>query len=140
MPTLISHIVKNVAKGAILNDDLSITDCYVVKGNGYFAHGDTIAEAQEGLSAKIFENMDAEEAIEKFKSEFKLGVKYPGKTFFEWHHYLTGSCLMGRELFVKNHGLSLDDTYTVEEFINLTKNDYGGEIIRQLEAKIKEEK
>ena len=52
--------------------------------------------------------------------------------FFEWHNKLTGSCEFGRNSFIKNHGINLDDMYSVSEFINITKNDYGSEIIRQL--------
>ena len=130
--TIIEHIKGAVAKGFILNSDLTLSPCFVVKGHGYFAHGKTLKEAQESLTAKIFEDMDAEEAIEAFMYKFKKGEKYPGTEFFEWHHYLTGSCLMGRESFVKNHGLDVNALYTVEEFMEVCENDYGSEIIKQL--------
>ena len=42
---------------------------------------------------------------------------------------------MGRKVFVRNHDIDLDKTYTVEEFIGLTENDYGGEVIRRLKEK-----
>ena len=79
--------------------------------------------------------MDAEEAIEAFVQKFKKGEKYPGTDFFEWHHYLTGSCLMGREAFVKNKGLDVNALYTVDEFIEICKNDYGHEIISELKER-----
>ena len=132
VPTIIKHTKGNVAKGFILNCDFTYEPCYIVKGNGYFAHGKTIREAQQGLVKKYIEDMDEEEIIEKFMSEFEPNKKYKGSVFFNWHHYLTGSCLMGRESFVKNHDLNLDDEFTVDEFIELTINDYGGEIIEQL--------
>ena len=69
---------------------------------------------------------------EKFLKEFKIGVKYPNKKFFEWHHILTGSCLFGRQQFCENRGIDLDGEMTVERFIKLTQNDYGGEVIRKL--------
>ena len=130
--TIITHIKLSLAKGFILNSDLTLTPCYVVKGNGYFAHGKTVKEAQEALQAKIFENMDPDEAIEKFLEKFKRNGKYPGRDFFEWHHYLTGSCQMGRESFVRNRGLDLESTYTVDEFISLCENDYGAHVIKRL--------
>lgn len=133
--TIITHIKKTCAKGFILNSDLSLEPCYIVKGNGYFAHGKTIKEARESLVAKYFEDMDKEEVIGKFLAEFKKGASYPGTVFFEWHHYLTGSCLMGRESFVKNKGLDLDAKYTVDEFIALCKNDYGSSVIKQLKER-----
>lgn len=39
---------------------------------------------------------------------------------------------MGRETFVSNNGLSLDGKTSVREFIELTKDSYGGEIIKRL--------
>ena len=139
LQTIILQIKGQVAKGFILNRDFTLEPCYVVKGNGYFAHGKDIREAQSSLREKIFEDMDSDEAIEQFMSKFEKDKSYKGTDFFEWHHYLTGSCLMGRESFVKNHGLDLEKEYTVAEFIELTENDYGSEIIKQLKERIKEE-
>ena len=133
--TIIKQVKGQVAKGFILNKDFTLEPCYVVKGNGYFAHGKDIREAQSSLREKIFENMDSDEAIEEFMSKFEKDKSYKGTEFFEWHHYLTGSCLMGRESFVKNHHLDLEKEYTVDEFIKLTENDYGSEVIKQLKER-----
>ena len=133
--TIISQIKGQVAKGFILNRDFTLDPCYIVKSNGYFAHGKDIREAQSSLREKIFDNMDSDEAIEQFMSKFEKDKPYKGTEFFEWHHYLTGSCLMGRKSFVKNHNLDLDAEYTVNEFIALTENDYGNEIIKQLKER-----
>ena len=133
--TIIDHIKGNVAKGHILNTDFSLMPCFVVKGNGYFAHGKTLKEARDALVAKYFEDMDEEETIEKFLETFKKGEKYAGTEFFEWHHYLTGSCLMGRESFVKNKGLDINALYTVDEFIALCENDYGSSVIKKLKER-----
>ena len=78
------------------------------------------------------DNDGVAEVIEKFMAEFEHGKKYKGTVFFDWHHYLTGSCLMGRESFVKNHGLDLNALYTVDEFIELCEDAYGGETIKKL--------
>ena len=130
--TVIVSVHLNLAKGFVLNDDLSLVPCYVAKGNRLFAHGETPAEAQEALRMKIFEAMDPDEAIDKFCETFEVDKEYTGHEFFEWHHYLTGSCEMGRKAFVSRHGLDLDGLYTVAEFIALTEEDYGGEIIKKL--------
>ena len=132
IPTIIDKVMLSLAKGYILNNDFTLTPCRIAKENGYFAHGKTCKEAQEALQAKIFENMDTEQTIDKFIETFKKGEKYPGHMFYEWHHYLTGSCKMGRDSFVHNHGINLDDMYTIDEFMELCKNDYGCEIFRQL--------
>lgn len=136
--TMITAVKLNLAKGFILNIDFTLNPCYIVKGNGYFAHGETIKKAQQELQDKIFENMDTDEAIEQFVKKFKAGKKYSGHEFFEWHHYLTGSCEMGRKSFVSDHGLCLDDMFTVTEFIELCKDSYGGEIIRRLKERYEE--
>ena len=137
VPTIIEHIRESVARGFIVNNDLTLSPCYVVKGNGCFAHGETLRKATEALQSKIFESMDPEETISAFCGKFECGKKYPGEVFFEWHHYLTGSCLMGREQFVKNKGLDLKAEYTVDEFIDICKDAYGGDIIKQLKDKWK---
>lgn len=133
--TIITQIALSLAKGFVLQGDFTLIPCYIVKGNGYFAHGETRNKAQAALQEKIFENMDTDEAIEKFVETFKKDVKYSGKDFFEWHHYLTGSCKMGRESFVRDRGLSLSDTYTVNEFIAICENAYGGNVIKQLKER-----
>lgn len=131
--TTISHIHGNTAKGTIVNNDLTETPCYIVKEGGCFAHGETLAEANASLQDKLFDEMPTEERIAEFWKCHKKGVKYPTNDFFEWHHKLTGSCLMGRQRFAKDHGVDLEGEMTVEEFIALTKNAFGGEIIKRLE-------
>lgn len=131
--TTISHIHGNIAKGTIVNNNLTETPCYIVKEGIYFAHGNSLAEANAALQDKLFEEMSAEERIAEFWKCHKKGVKYPTKDFFEWHHKLTGSCLMGRQQFAKDHNIDLEGEMTVEEFITLTKNSFGGDIIKRLE-------
>ena len=129
----ISHIHGNAAKGTIINNDLTETPCYIVKEGKYFAHGKTLAEANAALQDKLFDKMPVEKRIAAFWTCHKRGIKYPTKDFFEWHHKLTGSCLMGRQQFAKDHDVDLEGEMTVEEFIALTKNSFGGDIIKRLE-------
>ena len=139
MPTVIEKVHFNLAKGFTINSDLTVSPCFVCKGENKFAHGATFAEAMKALQDKIFEDMDTEEKIEAFLKEFKPGVKYAARLFYEWHHKLTGSCEFGRNSFIKNHGIDLENgMYTIQEFIEYTKNDYGGEIIRQLEERLED--
>ena len=130
--TIITRVYKNIAKGFILNKDLTLESCYIAKGHNMFAHGTTSKKAIESLQAKIFDNLDTEDAIEEFRKKFKKNKKYKGKQFYEWHHILTGSCTMGRDNFVKNNQIDLEKEFSVIEFIELCKNDYGGSIIREL--------
>lgn len=131
--TIIKHIRGNIASGYILNKDLTLEKTFVVKGNNKFAHGTTLKEAFQSLQEKIFEELDVEERIKEFRKHFNSNDKYLGSEFFTWHHILTGSCLQGRNTFVKNNDLSLEDKFTVKEFIELCKNDFGGEIVKRLE-------
>ncbi len=133
IPTILRQIHGNVARGEILMSDLTLKACYVVKRDDLFAHGDTLEEAMSALMGKVLQNMPVEERVEKFLAEVKPGVEYPAKLFFDWHHNLTGSCEAGRRAFVENHGLDLEHgMYTLEEFLDLTKNDYGGSVIREV--------
>ena len=131
--TLIDKVKGNVAKGRIVRGDLTLEPCWIVKGGNCFAHGKTIHEARDALFEKLFEDMPEEERIEEFVKAHKPNTVYPDKDFFDWHHRLTGSCEMGRMEFARAHGLeALDGSRTVEEFIKLCENSYGGGVIKKL--------
>ena len=133
--TAITHIRGGVvAKGFILKDDLTLESCYIIKRDGFFAHGKTIKEAARDVEEKILNNLPIQERIELFRKEFPdLNKKYPAKKFFDWHNKLTGSCLQGRESFCKSKGINvLKDKYTVFEFVEITKNSYNGNIIKMI--------
>ena len=140
IPTIIRSILGDISKGYILQDDFTLKPCYIAKNENYLAHGETIQSAVESLREKIFENLDTDETIERFISEFKNVEKIRGTVLFEWHHYLTGSCLMGRNDFVQKKGLNLEDEFTVDEFIKLCENDFGSFIIEKLKERWDEEK
>ncbi len=76
--------------------------------------------------------MTEEERIAEFWKHHNRTDRYSGEDFFDWHHKLTGSCEMGRNAFVQSHHLNLEDTYTVQEFVDICKNNYGGSTIRKL--------
>ena len=136
-PTLIYSIRGNVAHGAILNGDLTLTPCYVVKQDNLFAHGETLRSVMEALRDKLFEDMPEEERISAFLEETKPGEKYPVQHFYGWHHRLTGSCDMGRKAFAKDHGIDVENgTMTLEEFLELTKDVYGGDVIRKVAKRL----
>ena len=141
VPTVFTSIHGNIAKGMILGGGLKLSSCFVVRGHGYFAHGKTLKEAQVALESKIFDDMDIEEKIAEFKKQFNVTDRYPVRNFYDWHNNLTGSCEMGRKAFADSHGIDIDNDFmTVAEFIEVTKDSYGGEVIRQLEESYGEEK
>ena len=142
LPTLIDRVHGNVARGSILHIDLAAEPCFIVKNERYFAHGSTLEEDREALIEKIMESMDPDEAIEKFMQEFKSDTKaYPASSFYVWHHYLTGSCEAGRNAFARDHGINVSkDLLTVRQFIELTRDAYGGNIIKALEDRWRKER
>lgn len=132
-PTSITSVRNNIAKGFIVKSDLQLEPCYVVKENNQFAHGDTLKDAFMSLQEKLYDYSTEEERIEAFKKQFpEYDVKYNNRDLFVYHHVLTGSCRMGREAFMSNKGLSLDDKTSVREFVKLTQDAYGGDIIKKL--------
>ena len=130
--TLIDHVRDNIAKGKILNKDLTTTPCYVVKQENTFAHGGTLREAMVALRDKLFEDMPEEERIDEFVKAHAWDTAYKATDFFDWHNRLTGSCLAGRKAFAKDHAVDMNGSMTVKEFIALTKNAYGGDTIKRM--------
>ena len=137
--TLIRSVRGNTAHGAIVNNDLTTAPCYIVKQDNIFAHGETLREAMEALRDKLFEDMPEDERIDTFLRETDREKAYPTQYFYDWHHRLTGSCDMGRKQFTRDHGVDLDHgMMTLTEFLELTKNAYGGDVIRKTISKMQE--
>ena len=137
--TLIRSVRGNIAHGAIANSDLTTTSCYIVKQGDIFAHGETLREAMEALRDKLFEDMPEDERIDTFLHETDREKAYPTQYFYDWHHRLTGSCDMGRKQFAQDHGVDLKHgMMTLTEFLELTKNAYGGDVIRKVISKMQE--
>ena len=135
--TILKSIKGNTAEGFILTDDLELEETFVVKSGNNFAHGKTLKEANKSVLSKVFNTMSIEEKIDAFLQEFDLSKKHSAKKFFDWHNKLTGSCLQGRKVFCKEKGIDLEkDSFTVLEFIELTENSYGHEVITKLKEVI----
>ena len=133
VPTIITHIHNDVASGFIIGFDMTLIPCYVAKAGNYFAHGKTLKDALKDAEAKEMGEMPIEERIEKFIEVFgSLDSEHTGKEFYDWHHILTGSCRMGRDEFCEENGIDLTKKYSVRYFLNITKNSYGGDIIKQI--------
>ena len=130
--TLIDVCHDAYAMGSILHSDLTTEKCFVVKQNKMFAHGKTLRDARDALLEKLFDDMPEEERIEKFMESHNLNEVYPNRDFFSWHHRLTGSCLQGRTVFAQDHEIDLDGSMTTKEFLELTKDSYGGDIIKRV--------
>ena len=133
VPTIIKSVRDNIAQGFILQRDLTLKPCYIVKEQNMFAHGDTLHDAFTALQEKLYDDSTEEERIEAFRKKFpEYDTLYPNRDLFAYHHVLTGSCRMGRESFCKDKGIDLDGSTTVREFFELTKDSYGGDVICKL--------
>ena len=133
VPTIIKSVHNNVAQGFILQSDLTLSPCYIVKEQNKFAHGKTLHDALTALQEKLYDNSTKEERIEAFTNKFpEYDTPYSNRDLFVYHHVLTGSCKMGRDSFCMDKGINLDGSTTIREFVNLTKDSYGSDIIRKL--------
>jgi hypothetical protein len=122
-----------VARGAILGHDLTLQPCYIARDGDHFAHGATAHDALAEARDKATASLPIEDRLARFRAEFAPDVSHPAQALFDAHGWLTGSCTLGRQEFCRSRGIDLaNDSYTVAEFIALTINQYGGEIIAQL--------
>ncbi|MBR4873299.1 MAG: hypothetical protein IKV00_05640, partial [Clostridia bacterium] len=135
MQTIIVSVKAGFAKGFILNGDLTLVPCFIAKGGGKFAHGETLKKAIAALQDKLFEDMPEDERIAAFiEAHPDKTAKAPARDLWVWHNRLTGSCEMGRNQFAADRGIDIDkDSFTPLEFIAMCKHSYGGEVIQRLE-------
>jgi hypothetical protein len=95
VPTIFCSIHGNSAQCMILNQDFTLTPCFVVKSNNMFAHGETLHKAMSALQDKLFQKCPPKERVAKFCEEFSdFNTPIDATVLFDWHHKLTGSCEM----------------------------------------------
>ena len=132
MPTVLRSVHGNVAHGFTVGDDLTTTECYVARGQGYYAHGKTAKEAVSSLERKIVSNMNTDDKVKEFVKRFDKDGKYPVRDFYDWHGTLTGSCTFGRDNFAKEHDIDMEGEMETKEFLRLTKDAFGHEVIQKV--------
>ena len=133
LPTLIDNVRGMVAQGYIINRDKTLTPCYIVRHGNCFAHGENLKDAARDALVKHMQDMPEEERIAEFiKAHPDVSAEYPCEDLFRWHNTLTGSCEFGRRKFCEDNGIDLNGCYTVLFFLNITKNAYGGEVIKNV--------
>ena len=129
--TLIYAVRGNMAKGAVLQKDLTLKDCWIAKHGNFFAHGGTLRDAVKAAYAKWSESRPIEERIAEFV-ETHPSLDEPYGDLFEWHHTLTGSCEFGRLGWCVDHGYRPTDSVTLRTFFEKTQGYYGGDVIRRV--------
>jgi len=133
IPCIFQSIKEDVASVLVISlSDFSETQMYVAKQWHLFAHGLSVKLAMDAVKDKYYAQQDVEEKIAEFKRIFKKGTLYSNDEFYRWHYILTGSCESGRQHWMKERGIDITGTMTVESFINLTKEAYGSEVIKRL--------
>ena len=138
VPTAIYSIHGNYARGGVLQQDFTFKPCYIARVGDSFAHGDTLRQAMADARAKELRNQPVEERVGQFLSTYpNPDTPIPAKELFDWHNILTGSCLFGRKQFCAERGINVEhDSYTLRDFVKLTKNSYGGGVIRMIEERL----
>ena len=131
IPCVICSVHQNIAIVGVVGEDMTLKSAYVAKVGRSFAHGDTPRGAVVAATGKDMEDRPLEERIDLF-FESHPDLDTPYGDLFRWHHTLTGSCEFGRKEWCRTHGYQPDDSITVRTFIEQTRNDYGGDAIRQL--------
>lgn len=132
--TIIYSIHGNIARGAIIRDDLTLSDCYIARYEDCFAHGKTAKQAMVDAKEKAYYCKPVEERINYvLKTYPDVDVSIEHSVLFSLHSLITGSCRFGRQEFAKAHSLDPEHgSMTMREFIHLTKDAFGGDNIRQL--------
>ena len=134
VPTCITQVHgRRYAIGFTIKDNSVKVPCYIARFDNSFAHGETLRDAVNDATAKALQAKPVEERVkEVVKLHPYPTVPISNKELFKLHNTLTGSCEFGRRQFCERHGISLDDSMSMADFIYKTKGEYGGEAIRQL--------
>lgn len=130
IPCIFKSVHENYASVEVIDvNSFELTKAFIGKFENCFAHGETIRDAIEDARNKYYQSLDFDEVKEKLLVEFKEKGKLTVKELYSWHGILTGSCRFGRTQFQTEHNLKDDDLLTLEEFVELTKNAFGGDRI-----------
>lgn len=137
--TAIEVIHGDYAKAYTIRHNVILVPCYVARVGSSFAHGETLKEAFADAQSKEYSRMSEEKRIGLFIAQYPSAYEVvSNRELFAIHNALTGSCRFGREEFCKAHDINLDGSMTIASFLELTKNAYGGEIIKKIIKKYEE--
>ena len=133
MPCVIEKEHTNFAKVSVISKkDFSARPAFLAKFNNTIAHGETITEAMLEAKRKFMSNADFSEQKKLLLSLFEEKKRLTVKDLSEWHGAITGSCSFGRREFQSEHNLKDEDLLSLDEFVELVKDSYGGNKIADL--------
>ena len=102
----------------------NLPKAYIAEKDGLFAHGETIKKAVQDVEFKFRqENLDITSLVEEIKAK--------GFLTKEDYRLLTGACELGVKHFLREKGIT-GDRLSIKEVLELTKDAYGGETVREL--------
>ena len=64
--TIITSVRSDIAEGFMLNADLTLSPCFICKGENLFAHGKTLHEAYTAFQEKLLNKKPIEGKIKLF--------------------------------------------------------------------------
>jgi hypothetical protein len=98
---------------------------YLISDGEKYAHGDTLKEAKEDLIFKI-----GNRTKEDYK-ELKLDSVLSIEEGIQCYRVITGACSFGVKDFMQNRMKNKKKEYTISEIIEMTENEYGGNIFKK---------
>jgi len=102
----------------------NLSKAYLAEKDGVYIHGETIDQAIRDVAFKYRQkNLDV--------SDLAKEVKAKGYLTKEDYRLLTGACKLGVNKFIEDNEIATD-RLSIEEVLELTKDAYGGETIREL--------
>jgi hypothetical protein len=141
MPFVLYNVIGKAAYAGKLLPDMSIKRGVLVRYGDSFAFAESAKDAfdkarelsiKRGWKRTVPD--PAKFMLDKYPDPDCL---YPIKELLELHNILTGSCLSGREDFIRNNGLDITGKATLRDFFNYSKYVFGKETIAEV-AKIYE--
>jgi hypothetical protein len=120
---------KQIGEAVVFECERNFKKEYVVKINDVFAHGENVASAMADIRLKFNTNRDT--------SHYKKWATTDAVSLEEMitaYRMITGACRLGVDSFL----FSLKEkkeSYSVQEVIDLTKNQYGNEIFKKFNWK-----
>ena len=133
---ILHSVVGHAANCSVIQPDMSLKRGVLVRyGNsfGFAEHSQEAFEKARELSIKRgWEHAEEDPIAYMHKNYPDAEAQLERKTVFDLHNVLTGSCLDGREEFIKQRNISLEGTITLKEFFDLSKYEFGKETIAKV--------
>jgi len=124
---LLSEVIEKKGNVYHVRNGFNLPIAYVVTdGNGNWAHGYTLDDANQDLHYKM---------SLRDKSEYKKLTLESELTFDEavaCYRVITGACSIGTMIYIENRlPKPRKEKYTIREMIDLTKDEYGGDAFQE---------